>query len=222
MMSIEDIIYGMNNEIHRTGTITAPKWSLAIYAAQNYVNDTAFYNSVGGTGTINEYANYNKVISVPTVSAGTVNQNIYGNYTMIQAGTAGNTTAYGEYVTFLGAADTNWLFYAGGIIGNNFLGGDSITNFFGTGKDAGIVFDGNSLNIDANLVTATDTFELTAGGITLYAPSVTATGSVTAASLKLSALPPIYANNAAAIASGLAAGQLYRSGTDPDILYIVH
>ncbi len=35
-------------------------------------------------------------------------------------------------------------------------------------------------------------------------------------------LPPIYANNAAAIAGGLVSGQNYRSGGDPDILYIVH
>jgi len=33
---------------------------------------------------------------------------------------------------------------------------------------------------------------------------------------------PVYASNAAAIAGGLAAGQIYRSGGDPDILRIVH
>jgi hypothetical protein len=33
---------------------------------------------------------------------------------------------------------------------------------------------------------------------------------------------PIYANNAAALAGGLVAGNLYRSGADPDPVYIVH
>lgn len=33
---------------------------------------------------------------------------------------------------------------------------------------------------------------------------------------------PIYANNAAAIAGGLTMGMLYRSGGDPDTLYVVH
>ena len=33
---------------------------------------------------------------------------------------------------------------------------------------------------------------------------------------------PIYANNAAALGGGLAAGDLYRSGSDPDIISIVH
>lgn len=33
---------------------------------------------------------------------------------------------------------------------------------------------------------------------------------------------PVYANNAAAIAGGLAVGGLYRNGADPDHLCIVH
>ena len=33
---------------------------------------------------------------------------------------------------------------------------------------------------------------------------------------------PVYANNAAAIAGGLGAGNLYRSGSDPDVLSVVH
>ena len=33
---------------------------------------------------------------------------------------------------------------------------------------------------------------------------------------------PIYANNAAAITGGLAAGDLYRTGADPDPVMIVH
>lgn len=33
---------------------------------------------------------------------------------------------------------------------------------------------------------------------------------------------PVYANNAAAIAGGLAAGDFYRTGADPDPVCIVH
>ena len=32
----------------------------------------------------------------------------------------------------------------------------------------------------------------------------------------------VYANNAAAVAGGLAVGQLYRTGADPDVVCIVH
>ncbi len=35
-------------------------------------------------------------------------------------------------------------------------------------------------------------------------------------------LLPAYANNAAAIAGGLAAGMLYRTGGDPDLVAVVH
>lgn len=33
---------------------------------------------------------------------------------------------------------------------------------------------------------------------------------------------PIFANNAAAIAGGLIAGQFYRTGADPDVVCVVH
>jgi hypothetical protein len=41
-------------------------------------------------------------------------------------------------------------------------------------------------------------------------------------SVSMSPLPPIFANNAAAITGGLVAGNLYRTGADPDTLCIVH
>lgn len=40
--------------------------------------------------------------------------------------------------------------------------------------------------------------------------------------LQLSTLPPVYANNAAAIAGGLTAGGIYRLGIDPDQICITH
>ena len=39
---------------------------------------------------------------------------------------------------------------------------------------------------------------------------------------KLIVLPPIYANNAAALAGGLTVGTVYRTGGDPDVIAIVH
>jgi hypothetical protein len=41
-------------------------------------------------------------------------------------------------------------------------------------------------------------------------------------SLRFGTLPPMYANNNAAVAGGLTAGQVYRTGGDPDALCIVH
>ena len=39
--------------------------------------------------------------------------------------------------------------------------------------------------------------------------------------ISLTALP-VYANNAAAMAGGLVAGDLYRTGSDPDLVCVVH
>lgn len=39
---------------------------------------------------------------------------------------------------------------------------------------------------------------------------------------ELQAMPPVYANNAAALAGGLTAGDRYRTGGDPDLLCVVH
>jgi Collagen triple helix repeat (20 copies) len=47
-------------------------------------------------------------------------------------------------------------------------------------------------------------------------------GTVSPYQIKYQALPPIYANNAAAVAAGLPVGMFYRSGGDPDSISIVH
>jgi hypothetical protein len=56
-------------------------------------------------------------------------------------------------------------------------------------------------------------------GATVVAPTLTSAtlgGVTTIQNLQ------IFANNAAALAGGLVAGQLYRSGADPDVVFIVH
>ncbi len=52
--------------------------------------------------------------------------------------------------------------------------------------------------------------------------AMTLASAMTAAAVTYSTLPPIYANNAAAVAGGLVAGQTYRTGADPDVLCVVH
>jgi hypothetical protein len=77
-----------------------------------------------------------------------------------------------------------------------------------------IATDATSANTPSTIVARDDSGNFSAGGIT----GVT----VLAGILRLSALPPIFANNAAAIAGGLTAGGIYRSGSDPDVLAICH
>jgi hypothetical protein len=59
------------------------------------------------------------------------------------------------------------------------------------------------------------------GKMELYANDGTTPGTLYAASFAASALPT-HANNAAALAGGLVAGQFYRTGGDPDLVCVVH
>ena len=58
-------------------------------------------------------------------------------------------------------------------------------------------------------------------GIVLTPPSIGVNNSRLPVTIDLSALQP-FANNAAALAAGLLPGALYRSGSDPDVVAIVH
>jgi hypothetical protein len=73
--------------------------------------------------------------------------------------------------------------------------------------------DATSANTSSTLVARDSSGNFSAG---------TVTASVVAPTVKLSTLPPVYANNAAALAGGLIAGQIYRTNSDPDFIAVVH
>lgn len=80
---------------------------------------------------------------------------------------------------------------------------------------------GTSLNLGATGVLATTAQSGTGslvmtGGATLTTVTLDATASASITNL------PVYANNAAAITGGLVAGNLYRTGADPDFVAVVH
>jgi hypothetical protein len=58
----------------------------------------------------------------------------------------------------------------------------------------------------------------------LRALEVTRSGGVSRTTVEalFTEVPPVYANNAAAVAGGLTVGERYRTGGDPDILCVVH
>jgi hypothetical protein len=78
-----------------------------------------------------------------------------------------------------------------------------------TAKAQLLVTDYNNGEIE--VVAGSTYLQIAAKGITL-APD----GAITMPTLKT------YANNAAAIAGGLVVGNLYRTGTDPDVVCVVH
>lgn len=94
---------------------------------------------------------------------------------------------------------------------------------FGTHFSGG-PFDGTTpetIDIDATAANTASKIVARDGSGNFSAGQVTVTKSI-AGVLFFSTLPPVYANNAAAIAGGLTAGAVYRSGADPDVLACVH
>jgi hypothetical protein len=74
---------------------------------------------------------------------------------------------------------------------------------------------------DARLFLSQDNSYLHLGGAGGVSKISTA-GALLTPKVTFSALPPVYANNAAAIAGGLIAGDIYRTGGDPDTICVVH
>jgi hypothetical protein len=85
-------------------------------------------------------------------------------------------------------------------------------------KAALVVAGGSNYNpsvlIGANPGQTQPILQLWSGGVPVF--TVAPDGKLVATP------PPVYANNAAAIAGGLSVGTLYRTGSDPDALCIVH
>ena len=52
--------------------------------------------------------------------------------------------------------------------------------------------------------------------------AISMSAPVTLPKITFSTLPPVYANNAAAISGGLTAGMIYRNGANPDVICVVH
>jgi hypothetical protein len=100
------------------------------------------------------------------------------------------------------------------VIANSLTTTNAIINayqctFDGADYDASVI-GANQLNLGSSVLVSNKVI----GTVTYRA--VVAAGTATFGSV------PIFANNAAAIAGGVPVGGLYRSGGDPDILYIVH
>jgi hypothetical protein len=94
-------------------------------------------------------------------------------------------------------------------IGSHLTGG----SFNGTAPVT-IAADATSANTASTIVARDASGNFSVGKISAL--------TLAAGVLQLSTLPPVYANNAAAIAGGLTAGGIYRSGSDPDVLAICH
>ncbi len=113
--------------------------------------------------------------------------NVTGNI-----GTTGGTTHRGHDVWVSGTADNNYGIYISQVQNGTFnygiwdasgadwvLDADDQKIYFGGAQDAYIEFDGNSLNIVANIITGTDDLEMTADVIQMIATTGVGIGTAT-------------------------------------------
>lgn len=167
--------------------------------AMQYVTEGNSNTAIGAFSMYNTVdGNYNTAIGNDSLM-----RNIDGNFnTAIGIQASGNNTS-GSYNTAIGI-------YAG------FLNNTGDNNVF-IGYKAGYNETGSDkLYIDSTNTTA----PLIYGDFSTNELTVNGKLKVTV-NLNINGLP-IYANNAAAIAGGLIAGDLYRTGGDPDLLCVVH
>lgn len=160
-------------------------------------------------------------------AAGGVTANAFGVSSVVQTngasvGTITSGRVFDAKVSALttGTITSGYNFYGGG---SSKAGTGAITSFANMA-----LVDSTTATNNTNVLIGTAT--IPAGNFALYSADTDSSyfagkvgiGSSTPVSpLRVVGLP-VYANNAAAIAGGLAAGDLYRTGADPDPVMVVH
>jgi hypothetical protein len=143
--SISDTSTGRAN----TGFYSSITPNAATNTATNFLGSITIYQ----TDTIAKVASF-------TISAGTIT-----NPSNLQV-----ATYVANNISGTDTGNKKWAFYNASTnttAGKIFMGIDSVPTYWGTGFDSYILFDGNSLNIVANALTATDTLELTGATINI-------------------------------------------------------
>lgn len=146
-------------------------------------------------------------------TVGTVAAGVYaapsstGSHVVTATVTSGPTTVFANAAVRVQAyspAGIGTLTFGAHLAGGSYNGTASVT----------LATDATSANTPSTIVARDASGNFGAGQITA--------ATLMAGVLQLSTLPPVYANNAAALAGGLTAGGIYRLGADPDVLCIVH
>lgn len=163
------------------------------------------FTDTGGTTpatSLNTYGLKIDVDDLPTLTSGGLSRQTNGIYVDVTANAAGSSSARGLYISSVSGGDVNYGIYD--VSGADWvLDQDSQKIYFGENVDSYIEFDGNSLNLVSDAVTATDDInlnELTVdqdGG--LVSPS-----TLQATTAKLTNLTDSYIPYHAADATGLA------------------
>jgi hypothetical protein len=156
---------------------------------------------------------------VTSQSAASLSPNLrYDSSTGLVTYLAGTPTSY-EAATTANGAETSFKITSknSDSTDNNWVIGSNITadSRLQVSSNATVVF---GINNDGSLLPGSGTPDI--GSASFKYGTVYAT-NLNASNINLGSIP-VYANNAAAISGGLSAGDVYRTGADPDPLCIVH
>lgn len=101
------------------------------------------FNSAGDTLNLEVFGMKNSAAAqANTLTAGTMNTNVYGEWIDVAGGTAGTSTGYAIYLNRVTGFDTKWAYY-NDTVADNFMGGDNIESRWGsTSTDLIIESDG--------------------------------------------------------------------------------
>ena len=141
--------YGLYNDIVRTGTLTSGGVTTTInnYGTYNSARSSVTYNNASGNSALNVYGTYSIVSALPTLTAGSMTANAYGEYISVTGNTQGTSTAYGLYIASVSGADNNYgIWDASGK--NWILDGDNQKITLGEDQDANITHDGTNLRFE--------------------------------------------------------------------------
>lgn len=147
---IVDNIYGLYNTVTKSAvTQTSAGYGFLSYGVYNSLTNTLNYNGgAGNNATDTEYGTFNGISSYPTLASGNITRNIYGSYNSINSNAVGKTTTYEYYGKKIDSGGTDWIFYADGTVGNNFLGGNNMKTYFGNSQASSITYNGTDMLIN--------------------------------------------------------------------------
>lgn len=178
------------------GSFAGGSNSFAYYSVRNALSVSTTFDDGGGSA----YAFYVPLEFTGSVTAdGAIDFGGLYVYSTANLGTTGTTGKFGTSVYLAGTADVNIgaSYNVSGatvnkainiVAGNVHLLSDSVTQYFGAANDASINFDGDSLNIIANLVTGANTLNITAASVEFGTTPLNTTGAVATGAITTSGI----------------------------------
>ncbi|MHA1737907.1 MAG: hypothetical protein ACTSWD_04920 [Candidatus Heimdallarchaeota archaeon] len=150
---VYDEFVGARNEVRMqsASSIDVDYYDGAWVGADNYVQSNL--NVLGGDFYQYNYGSKNFVFAGSTDDgADSFNMYNYASYNTLYT-SADATFSVATYNRISGnEGDEAWLIYNAGTLGDNFLGGDDIKTYVGTGKDAGHYYNGTNWVFDPAIV----------------------------------------------------------------------